>query len=100
MKSTKKVLSLLLAVVMMVGMLAGCNAKKDPAELFVNALNMYHDAVEENALVKLMNQAAEGGSVAVKMESGEGEDKTVVDMTTYLNAAGRQRSKPGSEYRG
>ncbi len=92
MKSTKKVLSLLLAVVMMVGMLAGCNAKKDPAELFVNALNMYHDAVEENALVKLMNQAAEGGSVAVKMESGEGEDKTVIDMTTYLNAAGNAAS--------
>ncbi|MBQ8806268.1 MAG: hypothetical protein IJZ68_07285 [Bacteroidaceae bacterium] len=92
MKSTKKVLSLLLAVVMMVGMLAGCNAKKDPAELFVNALNMYHDAVEENALVKLMNQAAEGGSVAVKMESGEGEDKTVVNMTTYLNAAGNAAS--------
>ena len=92
MKSTKKVMSLLLAVVMMVGMLAGCNAKKDPAELFVNAFNMYHDAIENNAIVKLFNQATTGGSVAVKMESGEGEDKTVMALTTYLNAAGNTSS--------
>lgn len=90
MKSTKKVVSLLLAVIMVVGMLAGCSGKeKDPKELFVNAFDKYHNAVEENKVVKLLQESLAGGSVGVKMESGEGEDKQLVDATVYLNEAGK-----------
>jgi hypothetical protein len=89
MKSTKKVLSLLLVAVMVVGMLAGCSGKeKDPKELFVNALNKYHDAVEDNAVVKLLKDAATGGSVQAIVTEGEGETAQTMDVTAYLNETG------------
>lgn len=93
MKSTKKILSILLAAIMLVGVLAGCSGKeKDPAELFVNTLDMYHDTVSDNKVVKLVNEATTGGSMAIKLETGEGEYKQMFDVTAYMNAAGNAAS--------
>lgn len=93
MKSTTKILSVLLAALMIVGMFAGCSGKeKDPAELFVNALDMYHDAVSENKVVKLIEDATTNGSMAIKVETGEDDEKTKFDVTAYMNAAGNAAS--------
>lgn len=93
MKSTKRILSVLLVAIMVVGVLAGCSGKeKNPAELFVNALDMYHDKVAENEVVKLVEKATTGGSVAVKLETGEGDEKQMFDITAYMNAAGNAAS--------
>jgi hypothetical protein len=87
MKSTKKIISLVLSVVLIVGMLTltGCT-KKEPDELFVNAFNMYHDAIKDNAVVKITENAMNGGSFAIKTETEKDEVKTVIDLTAYTNA--------------
>ena len=66
MKTSKKILAVLLAVVMVIGVLSlsGCKAKqKEPQELFMNALQMYEDAIEKNEVVKLLTDACTAGSV-------------------------------------
>lgn len=93
MKSTKKILALLLAAVMVVGMLAGCNSKeKDPKELFVNAFEKYHTAVKDNKVVKLLENSLAGGALNMKMESGEGDTKESMDLTMYMDKSGKAGS--------
>jgi hypothetical protein len=97
MKTSKKILAVLLAVVMVIGVLSlsGCKAKqKEPQELFMNALQMYEDAIEKNEVVKLLTDACTAGSVSVNMKSYE--DAVVgdinFDMTAYMDQAGNASS--------
>lgn len=97
MKTSKKILAMLLAIVMVMGMLSlsGCKAKqKEPQELFMNALQMYKDAIEKNEVVKLMNKASTNGSVSVGAQIYPTSALGDIDMnlTTYMDQANNATS--------
>ncbi len=79
MNRTKKVISLMLAVVMCLGVFAltGCsnneNKNLTPEERFKAVVDNYNKKIEENDLTKLLTQLPNGGSLAVTIESQEPE---------------------------
>lgn len=82
MKQTKKIIAAILALVMCVGLLAGCNAKKEPADLFFGAIDTYRDAVQNDKVVKILTNALQNGSAGIKVE----QDENVLDAKLYFDS--------------
>lgn len=92
MKTNKKIIAMVLAVIMVIGIasLSGCKAKqKEPQELFMNALQMYNDAIEKNEVMKLMSDASKQGSVSVNAQIQPDSElgDIGIDLTTYMDQA-------------
>lgn len=90
MKTTTKILSTVLVAILLIStiVLTGCQKEEDPATLLIDAFEVYHDAVKNNAVLKVINDATSNGAIGLKVVQNTSDDSaTTVDMTAYLDAA-------------